>query len=63
MGHEPKIAKSHEETKQYLIKWEGYPLWEATKKPAKNICKDVLQVVSRRREEPPLQQQDQEAAC
>jgi len=94
MGHEPKTAKSHEETKKYLIKWEGYPLWEATKEPARNIFKDVPLVVkdywessrkkstpahqqqpsaetlqqsvsfslplqvSRRREEPPLQQQD-----
>eukprot|EP00983_Pelagomonas_calceolata_P063476 1147747-Pelagomonas_calceolata.AAC.2 len=45
MGHEPKTAKSHGETKKYLIKWEGYPLWEATKDPAKNIYKDVPQIV------------------
>eukprot|EP00983_Pelagomonas_calceolata_P057833 1145233-Pelagomonas_calceolata.AAC.1 len=44
MGHEPTTAKSHEETKKYLIKWEGYPLWEATKEPAKNIYKGVPQV-------------------
>jgi hypothetical protein len=35
MGHEPKSARSHEEARKYLIKWEGYPLWEATKEPAK----------------------------
>jgi len=40
MGHEPKPARSHEEARKYLIKWEGYPLWEATKEPAKNIHKD-----------------------
>jgi hypothetical protein len=45
MGHEPKTARSHEEARKYLIKWEGYPLWEATKEPAKNIHKDVPHVV------------------
>jgi len=28
-----------------LIKWEGYPLWEATKEPVRNINKDVPHVV------------------
>jgi len=45
MVHEPKTARSHEEAKKHLIKWEGTPLWEATKEPAKNIHKDVPHVV------------------
>ena len=45
MGHEPKNARSHEEARKYLIKWEGYPLWEATKESTKNIHKDVPHVV------------------
>jgi len=36
MGHKPKTARSHEEAKKCLIKWEGYPLCEATKEPARN---------------------------
>jgi len=43
--HEPKTATSHAETKRYLIKREGYPLWEATKEPALNVAKDVPHLV------------------
>eukprot|EP00967_Tisochrysis_lutea_P068869 scaffold90369_cov20-Tisochrysis_lutea.AAC.1 len=56
MGHEPKTAKSHEDTKKYLIKWEGYPLWEATKEPAKNSYKDDPQVVQQQSAAPTAQQ-------
>jgi hypothetical protein len=45
MSHEPKTATSHTDTKKYLIKWEGYPLWEATKEPARNIAKGVPHLV------------------
>jgi len=41
MGHKSRTAKCHAETKRYLIKWAGYPVWENTEEPVQNIAGDV----------------------
>jgi hypothetical protein len=46
VGHYPRKATSHASSTHYLIKWEGYPVWENTKEPATNIQADVSELVA-----------------
>ena len=68
VSHYPRKATSHASSSHYLIKWEGYPMWENTKEPAANIMADVPSVVADywarapSAAQPPPQQEAQPAA-
>ena len=47
LNHKPRSARSREQATSYLIWWAGYPLWESTNGPARNIEQDVPDEVTK----------------
>lgn len=45
VSHYPHNAASHATATHFLVKWEGYPMWENTKEPAANIMNDTPDTV------------------
>ena len=47
LNHKPRSARTRDQASSYLVRWAGYPIWESTYEPARNIEQDVPEEVTK----------------